>query len=178
MTLADHELSRFLAKIDRSGDHWLWTAGLLQGSGYGRFWLHGRTQPAHRVAYEHFVGPISDDLTIDHLCRVRSCCNPTHLEPVPMGVNLLRGQGWAAKNARKTHCPRGHEYTPGNTRITSRSGRRVCRTCKRAAVALWHSEHPDWVVAASRRYYLAHRERILAQKRIYGHPGRAKRVAA
>lgn len=87
-------------------------------------------QRAHRVAYEMAVGPIPKGLEPDHLCRVRCCINPRHIEPVTHRENMLRGATISSRNARKTHCPRKHEYSPGNTLITPR-GTRVCRTCKR-----------------------------------------------
>jgi hypothetical protein len=68
-------------------------------------------------------------MTIDHLCRRPLCCNPLHLEAVTMRENLMRGNGWSGRNARKTHCPQGHPYSPENTSV--RDGSRHCRTCHR-----------------------------------------------
>jgi hypothetical protein len=83
------------------------------------------------VAYELAIGPIPEGLTIDHLCRNRGCVNPAHLEAVTNRTNLLRGDGIAALNARKTHCKRGHEFTPENTYVW-REGTRACRACHTA----------------------------------------------
>lgn len=70
---------------------WLWT-GTLSMKGYGRFNVTDRNNAAaHRFAYESFVGPIPDGLEIDHLCSVRRCVNPAHLEPVTHAENLRRG---------------------------------------------------------------------------------------
>lgn len=71
---------------------WIWTMTLTP-KGYGRMWSpeRGRLVSAHRHFYEHFVGPIPDDLQIDHLCRQRACVNPTHLEVVTQFVNQQRG---------------------------------------------------------------------------------------
>jgi hypothetical protein len=89
------------------------------------------SQPgAHRAFYEHHVGTIPDGLTIDHLCKVRRCVNPDHLEPVTRGVNVLRGDTITAANVRKTHCPRGHAYDEENT-YTSKRGMRHCKACQR-----------------------------------------------
>lgn len=88
---------------------------------------------AHRVAYELTRGPIPAGMEIDHLCRVRSCVNPDHLEAVTRGENLRRGRG---KTGAQTHCKRGHELTPENTyRYVNRRGYvcRHCRQCRRAA---------------------------------------------
>ena len=112
-----------MSKVNKTETCWLWTAG-VNASGYGKF---GRepTGPelAHRVAYELLVGPIPDGLVLDHLCRVRICVNPAHLEPVTSGENTRR----ACRG--RTHCKRGHEFTPENTYIWGRS--RTCVTCRR-----------------------------------------------
>lgn len=110
-----------------------WTAA-RSASGYGKIYVLGRPRtnrvvPAHRVAYELWVGPIPEGLQLDHLCRNRACVNPAHLEPVTQRVNLLRGMSPAADNARKTQCPRGHVYNGANT--YRRNGDRKCRACHR-----------------------------------------------
>lgn len=85
----------------------------------------GRT---HRLAYQALVGPIPATLQLDHLCRNRACFNPKHLEPVTSRENTMRGENFAAKNAAKTHCVNGHEFTPENT--YPYRGWRHCRTCR------------------------------------------------
>ena len=108
---------------------WLWTRACY-ANGYGRFVAAGERWAAHRYAYALVKGPIPEGLTLDHLCRVRHCVNPTHLEPVTIGENVLRGIGPTAQHARQTHCVHGHEFTPENLLVTKR--RRICRTCRRA----------------------------------------------
>lgn len=83
---------------------------------------------AHRFIYELMRGPVPLGLVLDHLCRNRACVNPEHLEVVPNKVNVLRGVGLTAQNARKTHCKNGHEFTPANTRFIRPRGR-GCKTC-------------------------------------------------
>jgi hypothetical protein len=125
-------LARFEAKVavDMETGCWLWLAARSGNNGYGAFRLSdGRRGYAHRVSYEHFVGPIPDGLQIDHLCRNRACCNPAHLEAVTQAENVLRGRGFAAVNARKTRCPSGHLYDETNTCHSGRS--RYCRACAR-----------------------------------------------
>lgn len=80
---------RFDRFIDKTGTCWLWT-GAIDRDGYGQFWSDGAMVKAHRFAHELHVGPVPDDLTIDHLCRVRNCVNPAHLEAVTIQVNLSR----------------------------------------------------------------------------------------
>ena len=121
-------VQRFWSKIEFTDTCWLWTAGLF-ANGYGAFRSGTKHVKAHRYAYEFCVGPIPEGLTIDHLCRTRSCVLSDHLEPVTHQVNILRGEGIAARHARQTHCKRGHEFTPENTYINAK--RRFCRRCLR-----------------------------------------------
>lgn len=115
---------RFWEKVDASGDCWLWTAA-HQGDGYGVFWAAGRQVGAHRFAYETLVGPIPAGHQLDHLCRVPSCVNPDHLEPVTPRINQHRGFGLGGRNARKETCPRGHDYSGVDF-----AGRRICHPCQ------------------------------------------------
>ena len=108
-------------EVDDSGC-WLWTAA-DNGKGYGVVYYGGRQAYAHRVMYELLVDKIPDGLTIDHLCKVRNCVNPQHLEPVTIRENVQRGE-----RAQQTHCINGHEFTEDNTRIRS-NGTRKCKTC-------------------------------------------------
>jgi hypothetical protein len=112
---------------------WLWT-GALDRKGYGRFRLAGAAVPAHRAAHVLFIGEIPTRFVIDHLCRNPRCVNPAHLEAVTNRTNVIRGLSAAAnrrRGDRTTHCPRGHEYTADNTRLSSK-GWRVCRQCEAA----------------------------------------------
>jgi hypothetical protein len=119
---------RFWAKVEQAGDCWRWSAGLT-ADGYAAFYLNGAMAYGHRVAYLYLVGVPPTGLVLDHLCRNRWCVNPYHLEPVPNAENIRRGRGGC--NREKTHCPRGHSYTPENTRVRP-SGWRICRECERA----------------------------------------------
>lgn len=127
-------VERFWSRVDATPGEgcWLWL-GNPTNRGYGALNVLDHTVPAHRFSYELHFGPIPDGYEIDHLCRNRLCVNPSHLEPVTHRENLLRGTGFAAVNAAKTHCPHGHEYTPENTYNSPHpQGGRICRTCKRA----------------------------------------------
>lgn len=104
---------------------WIWTAA-FNNTGYGRLRDHpsGKMLLAHRVMYELHVGPIPEGLVLDHLCRVRACVNPSHLEPVTFAENVKRG------DAVKTHCPQGHEYNAENTG-KGNGGSKRCLKCHR-----------------------------------------------
>lgn len=127
-------LSRVLRRVDTQdpGRCWLWQ-GATGPTGYGR--IRRTNLPSdgmvyvHRVTYEALVGPIPDGLVIDHLCRVRNCVNPKHLEPVTCRENLLRGHTGPAANLAKTECPSGHPYDAANT--YHYMGTRQCRACRR-----------------------------------------------
>lgn len=138
---------RFWAKVSKDGDGgcWLWT-GSRRGTGYGYISVGRRKNaPAHRVSYAINVGAIPNGLHIDHLCRVRHCVNPAHLEPVTCKENIIRGH--VARGTRnpkvrtglpqcqqRTHCKHGHPFDPVNTYWYRRSATgyltRSCRTCR------------------------------------------------
>ena len=128
VTIAMHA-DRFWRKVNKTETCWLWAAS-INSRGYGQFKMDGRSWQAHRIAYELQVGPIPDGLQIDHLCRVRACVNPDHLEAVSQEENIRRGEGVAVANAIKTHCPQGHPYDEANTYIYH--GARQCRACSAA----------------------------------------------
>lgn len=111
-------------------DCWLW-AGHVRSDGYGGIWntLKNQYDVAHRLVYESLVGTVPKGLQLDHLCRVRHCINPYHLEPVTMKENILRGEGAGAKNARKTHCKNNHLLGGDNLKIAT-DGSRQCKMCK------------------------------------------------
>jgi len=122
-------VARLLQHTDQTDTCWLWTGALIH-NGYGVMTLDGRRQLVHRLAYQFFVGPIPDGLQIDHLCRVRHCLRPEHLEPVTAQENSLRGETIAASRAAQTTCIHGHPFDDENTYVTPK-GTRQCRACRR-----------------------------------------------
>lgn len=138
--LTPRSIARWSRDIQTADDGcWIWL-GEIGRNGYGRFSQQGPVRGrwlAHRLAYELVHGPIPAGLEIDHLCRVRACVRPDHLEAVSPAVNKQRA---AAQRPHVTHCPKGHEYTPENTRWTNPrpprlTAQRQCRTCHREAEA-------------------------------------------
>ena len=124
LTAAD----RFWPKVKKTETCWLWM-GFLNNWGYGLFFDDVQIH-SHRWAYIQAKGPIPTGLQIDHLCRVRHCVKPDHLEAVTLYVNILRGEGRSAQNARKTKCIRGHPLSGENLYVRP-DGKRQCRECKR-----------------------------------------------
>lgn len=123
---------RLFAKVDAAGPCWLWTAAKNRG-GYGVI-NRGRREGVaivHRAVWELLVGPIPEGTELDHVCRIRACCNPDHLEPVTRAVNVARGARRAGAQ-RKTHCKNNHRFTPENTLPNGPRGR-ACRKCMNAA---------------------------------------------
>lgn len=124
-------------RFDSPNGCWEWI-GFKNSSGYGVL-IHPELGNvlAHRLAL-HIVGrPVPAELTVDHKCRNTACVNPDHLRPVFGTTNTMLGDGFYARNARKTHCKHGHEYTQENTtmrHVSRRSGfqgwTRVCRACE------------------------------------------------
>ncbi|WP_280332887.1 HNH endonuclease signature motif containing protein [Nocardia wallacei] len=117
-------------EIDADGC-WIWQL-YRNGQGYGWITVRDVNRPAHRVAYETFVGPIPDGLELDHLCRVRACVNPAHLEPVTHAENMRRGMAPGVVARRTGVCQRGHALTGYNVMQRS-DGHVQCRECHRAA---------------------------------------------
>jgi hypothetical protein len=123
---------RFFEHVDKGtefDDCWLWRDAVDE-DGYGKFRTPDGVRGAHIISWEMcHERRLPKGWHVDHLCRIRRCCNPEHLEAVEHSENVLRGASFSAKNKQKTHCPRGHEYTDENTRI--HHGSRECITCIR-----------------------------------------------
>lgn len=129
---------RFWGHVDQNGERpafaphlgrcWIWK-GRCNPKGYGMFDIDSRTaKAAHRVSYEWRVGPIAPGLQLDHLCRVRHCVNPSHLEAVTNSVNVLRGLCGQLR-LPQSHCKRGHAFLGENLSYDRRDGSRRCKTC-------------------------------------------------
>jgi hypothetical protein len=146
------QAERFWSKVDKNGPNgcWLWTGSCTPG-GYGKFGL-GRADEglvyAHRWSWEQANGPIPEGAHIDHLCRVRNCVNPEHLEAVTPQENHERQT--QTKHATEGTCPNGHpwaEYAYLDPR-----GHRRCRQCKRNRGRAYYAQNPERQKAATRRY--------------------------
>lgn len=132
-SLTGKDVKRLMKHVTKTDTCWEWM-GKPANTGYGQmsFQRDGKqiVRNPHRALYELLVGEIPEGLDLDHLCRNRLCVNPNHLEPVTRKENLMRGDTITAKNAAKTECDSGHEYTEENT--YHYRGARQCRSCRTA----------------------------------------------
>ena len=144
------DIERFFAKVspEPNSGCWLWE-GVLNCWGYGQFSINSHPYAAHRFAYALFIGPIPIGYDLDHRCRTRACCNPSHVRPVTKRENnVLNSLSPAAVNAQKIVCKRGHVLADQNlrTKQSRNSTLRVCRTCTKEDAARRHrlflSVHP------------------------------------
>ena len=131
--LNPNDLQRFWSKVIKTGSCWEWTSS--KSNGYGQFWLNGKLHMVHRITYTLYKDVIPNNLTIDHLCRNRSCVNPDHLEAVTIRENTMRGNTLASKHLSKTHCPKGHEYNHKTKR-----GFRKCKICMKNNYIKWQDK--------------------------------------
>ena len=124
----------FWKRVNKSGPGgcWIWT-GYIHKTGYGGLattlpLIAGGSRLAHRASYELHRGDIPKGTHLDHLCRVRACVNPEHLEVVTPKVNTERG----LHGVLRTHCKYGHELTPENTWYEEKTNCRRCLRCAKA----------------------------------------------
>ena len=122
------------------GGCWLWSRSRSK-DGYGWASYRNKTYQAHRLSYSLVVGEPPVGSHLDHLCRIRHCVNPAHLQPVSPAENLRRSPYTPAGT---TQCVKGHELSEWH-------GQRRCLVCKREyervrlSGGVWESRRP-WVV--------------------------------
>jgi hypothetical protein len=125
---------RFTRRIERVpfSTCWYWN-GATYSKGYGQLWRDGQRISAHRLSFELFVGQIPPGLEINHLCETPCCVNPAHLEAVTHRENLAYSYREEQNTGKfKTHCKRGHEFSPENTLLVGPNRNfRQCRECNR-----------------------------------------------
>lgn len=103
---------------------WLW-GGATTASGYATMFWNGKQTTVHRITWVEVGGQeLIPGLVLDHLCRVRSCVNPKHLEQVSQSVNVRRG------DRHSDRCKNGHEYDGTHLRPGRRYSYRTCSKCK------------------------------------------------
>lgn len=141
LTVTDELLCRIMARVNKDGPIptdpsrlldtgcWLWTGGCFP-AGYGSISVNDQTYLVHVLVYRGMVGDIPDNHDIDHVCRVRNCCRPDHIEAVTRAENIHRAQ--------RPTCKKGHPYTPDNTGfVKGKPYQRVCRICSAEKMRRW-----------------------------------------
>ncbi len=135
---------RFWSRVIKTDTCWLWQGNTSAGGGgYGSIYSGGKNRLVHHVVFELLGKKIPKGLEADHLCRVRHCVNPDHIEFVTLRENQLRGYGVSGINARKTHCVRGHKFTPENTYWRKNRYGRDCRICMKKRMHEYGVTHPE-----------------------------------
>lgn len=145
MLVEEKDIQRFLSKVEKTDTCWIWT-GYKTKTGYGTFKFKYYPHPAHRFSYQIFKGEIPKGLHICHSCDNPSCVNPEHLWTGTAQQNMIDCvQKGRHKETRKTHCLRGHEYTPENTKTYKNQPWRYCRTCRNitARKLYWSKKERD-----------------------------------
>lgn len=136
--IKNHEIFLSRIRINKENECWEWQ-GALDKNGYGHYSprVYGKKSRylAHRISYSIFVKQLTPGLLIDHICRNKKCVNPDHIREVTPQVNMIENsESITYLNHIKTHCIRGHEFTPENTRIQTDG--RYCRAC-----GAWHTRN-------------------------------------
>jgi len=145
------DYKRFMSKVIKTNDCWLWNAG-KNYKDYGNFsvTINGcsKTYRAHRFIYEYFNGPIPEVMLVCHSCDMPGCVNPNHLWLGTVSDNAMDSVNKKRHGmAKKTHCPRGHEYTPNNTYVRSNraSPARECRKCRKIKSEEYEKKRKQYV---------------------------------
>lgn len=134
-------LVRLLRRVSVSSETGCWVSrGTITTQGYSQVVLSDRRRvQGHRLTFAMMRDePLRPPHQLDHLCRIRACVNPWHLEQVTASENVRRGRlAEVTRSRRATHCKNGHERTPEN--LTSH---RACKVCARASFREWRRQHP------------------------------------
>ncbi len=172
--LSTKDLIRIFSKISTHNDLWfnetpcwIWCGNRTVECGYGHIKFKRHTESVHRMLFAWLIHSLPRGRKygeIDHLCKIRACCNPLHLEFVDSKTNVHRSNGPAAVNAKKTHCINGHLLSGPNL-VLDWAGKRQCRTCQRSYQRQYQRDHPEQIKTYTARWRDKNRE-ILRQRQI------------
>lgn len=113
---------------------WNWT-GACDPDGYARMSFRGANRRVSRVTWSaHNEQEWPQGLWALHSCDNRRCVNPGHIRPGTSSENVREAweRGGLRKLRHKTHCPKGHEWTPETTAYFPSTGTlRRCKICDR-----------------------------------------------
>jgi hypothetical protein len=133
----DHTFENYIAaqvsdKVDTKC--WIWN-GTFTRKGYGRKGSGAKYKSMHQWQWEDKFGAVPEGLVLDHLCGVRICCNPDHLEAITNEENIRRGRA-GRNNPYRDKCKRGHPRGD-NSYWTKKDGKDypICITCQKERYA-------------------------------------------
>ena len=107
LAMNEKDAKRFWEKVSKDADCWEWIAA-TGSQGYGRFWLNGRLELPHRIAYENAFGPIPKGNLVDHTCHNKECVNPSHLRTATTKQNAENIRDHKPRSASGVRGVRSH----------------------------------------------------------------------
>lgn len=158
MRISKHDAKKFWSKVKRGQGCWLRIGNRGEvAKRYAGFKNHG----AHRIAWQLTNGAIPSNRVIDHLCRRPACVNPSHMELVTIGENVLRGNAPPAQFARQISCKRGHALMAPNLLSASYGLGRRCRQCHTLYMAATKERRRQY----NMKYRTRHRATLLLKSK-------------
>lgn len=144
--------AKFWSRVSKGGpdECWNWT-GYINQSGHGRFCNGERNELVHRYSFRLAFGTIRKNRLIHHKCENPACVNPKHLQSVVPRQHIVKlsPKAVAFKNARKTHCSKGHPLSGDNLQI--RRGKKFGRQCKACARIKYLNNREECIARAVAR---------------------------